>query len=310
MKKTIIVLLTIISVLFVAVLYLLYLNLNKVTPVTTSSSTQKTGIIPTEKITPTVISTLDPTADWKTYENSEFGVSFKYPSEYKQTILNGAINLQKNSTRALLYISKFDNPKLLSISQWFEDQPKEDTQSIKNAHIMSETVIDGQKGLMFIKKQPENGYKDFLVIIGNNTNVLYLYFGPLTDEVKTANQILSTVKFTGTTTSALTKNWQTYTNNDFGFTFKYPSTWMDETDYSTSQGREFRLKTDKGEFISAFIFDRLANNSNTQAWSKEMNLKNNKSIKISYTDDYGPGSKGGIIDIDIFDQILSTFKLN
>lgn len=142
------------------------------------------------------VATTDPTADWQTYTNPTFGLSFKYPSDYKITMLNGSINLQKDSSRALLYLSEFTNPKSLEISQWFESQPKEDIQPIKDTHVMTETILDGQKALKFTKVQPETGYKDFLIIVGNKTNVYYLNFGPLENEVDISNQILSTFKFT------------------------------------------------------------------------------------------------------------------
>jgi len=38
--------------------------------------------------TPTVTPTPDPTADWKTYTNSEYGFSFKYPSDFLDKKMN------------------------------------------------------------------------------------------------------------------------------------------------------------------------------------------------------------------------------
>ncbi|MFA6007720.1 MAG: hypothetical protein WC784_03725 [Candidatus Shapirobacteria bacterium] len=68
MKKSTIFLLILLAIFFTSTLYLLYLNFNK-------PSTPTTGVIPTETIVPTI----DPTADWQTYTNTAFGISFKYP---------------------------------------------------------------------------------------------------------------------------------------------------------------------------------------------------------------------------------------
>ena len=70
MKKSTIIYLSIIAVLFVSVLFLLSMNFQK--PIDVSTPT--TGIVPiTSPAT-------EPIADWKNYENKQFGFSFKYPS--------------------------------------------------------------------------------------------------------------------------------------------------------------------------------------------------------------------------------------
>ena len=51
------------------------INSNIETPVTVTPSTPTTE-------EPTATTTPDPTADWKTYENKEYGFSFKYPKDY------------------------------------------------------------------------------------------------------------------------------------------------------------------------------------------------------------------------------------
>jgi len=71
MKKSTLFLIILVAIFFTSTLVLLYLNLNK-RPATTSILT--TGTIPTETSTP------DPTADWKTYENKEYGFSLEIPN--------------------------------------------------------------------------------------------------------------------------------------------------------------------------------------------------------------------------------------
>jgi len=113
-----------------------------------------------------------------------------------------------------------------------------------------------------------------------------------------------------TETADPTANWKTYTNPQYGYSFKYPSTWKNATDpYAVENGNlEFRLQTNNNEFVNGTVFNGKADTSNDLSWSKRISLNNDKSLLITYTDNLGPGSKGGSIDIGIFDQILSTFK--
>ncbi len=106
-------------------------------------------------------------------------------------------------------------------------------------------------------------------------------------------------------------NWKTYTNTQYGFSIQYPQTWKDITSINTIENGNlnFTLQTDKNEFIQGVIFTGMADGSSDQSWSKRIALKNNKSLLLTYTDNLGPGSKGGTIDIEAFNQMLSTFKL-
>lgn len=220
MKKSTIFLIVLVAIFFTSTLVLIKLNYLKPQPTTIST----TSIIPTVSV--------DPLSDWKTYENKEYGFEFKYPSNYQIKIIGDGINLQKNNTRALLYISKFDNPNSLEINQWFENQPKQDIQAIKDTHTMTKIVVGGHVGLKFIKKQSEIGYKDFIIIIGNGTSVYYLNFGPLEDEVNISNQILSTFKFTNTISDP-TLGWKNFGSMSYDISFKYPQDWSVETENMT-----------------------------------------------------------------------------
>ncbi len=107
-----------------------------------------------------------------------------------------------------------------------------------------------------------------------------------------------------------TEGWKIYTNEQFGFSFKYPSTWSDETDLNTvKQGnRNFILKTDNNEFVSGVVFDKEDKAFVEEAWSKQVGLNSGKALIISYTDNIGPGSKGGERDLERFNQILTSIK--
>lgn len=90
-------LIVIIAILFVAVLYLLYLNFNK--PSTTATSLPKTGIITTETVSPTT----NPTADWKTYTNTAFNYTVKYPSSW-------TIGVEGNADPKTFFEPSLDSP--------------------------------------------------------------------------------------------------------------------------------------------------------------------------------------------------------
>jgi len=111
--------------------------------------------------------------------------------------------------------------------------------------------------------------------------------------------------------SASMSSWKTYSNDDYEFSLNYPETWEDITDsQSISNGnREFRLKTDKMEYINGSVFDTDDTTTADQPWMKRFKLANGASLLITYTDNIGPGSNGGTKDLSVFNQILSTFKL-
>jgi len=74
MNKSNLILASILAILFTSVLIIFSPNSQKPSP---SSPTPSS--ISTESISPTP----DPTADWKTYENKEYGFSFKYPTNFQ-----------------------------------------------------------------------------------------------------------------------------------------------------------------------------------------------------------------------------------
>lgn len=72
MKKSTLFLIILTAIFFTSTLVLIYLNYLK----PQSISTPTPSSTPTESISPTP----DPTADWKTYENNDYGFSIKYPA--------------------------------------------------------------------------------------------------------------------------------------------------------------------------------------------------------------------------------------
>jgi hypothetical protein len=108
-----------------------------------------------------------------------------------------------------------------------------------------------------------------------------------------------------------TADWKTYTNNQYNFSFKYPGDWENITSSQaiTNSNREFMLQTNRGEFVNGTVFDQKSESQNV-SWSRNISLPNDKELLIVYLDNIGPGSTGGTKDIQIFDQILSTFTFS
>ena len=150
-----------------------------------------TTIPTTSPIPGSPASTPDPTAGWKTYSGAN-SLTFKYPADYTLKATTDSINVQKNPTRALIYISLMNNPQSLSAQQWFDSLPTQFNQQITSIHSRSTTTIDGQMALKFVK---QDGSQDFLIILTHGTKGYFVYFGPSATELTTANQILSTFKF-------------------------------------------------------------------------------------------------------------------
>jgi len=194
MKKTTPVFLIIIAALFVSVLYLLYLNFNK-TP--TTSIAPETGIIPTEKVIPTII---DETADWKTYSDNISEITFKYPPKF-------SIGMQfQDSGNGVSYIFAPDHQISLSIQNKY---------SATDASYFMNTTSNGQIKIannLWKTYFVPNGYPEGTVGSGdpifalqteiNKKLVIFTLFNQsnITDE---QFKILSSFKFIDATTSSI-----------------------------------------------------------------------------------------------------------
>lgn len=133
-------------------------------------------------------STSDPTANWKTYTNSEIGFHFKYPSEWKtQTGIpnSGLISLEtSDGNRFFAWFSQS-----VTLAEWLEETQSGKIIGKKTIGDYTFTVVQG--GLIYDSLE--------YVVDVKGKGIIRFVIEPNTDSVKSENtfiQILSTFKFT------------------------------------------------------------------------------------------------------------------
>src|SRR3989344_1893406 len=168
--------------------------------------------------TPQISKPADETSNWKTYENTKYGYSIKYPSEWLAKEF-GPID-SKTLSFIGLGIAVSDPIKASMIIQVtlrsYEEQLQigpEKTTPITVGGLVGVRKTEGSSN-------PDAGNNINVVLPAKNTIVLAIN----EKYSKTFDQILSTFKFTDQN-QVDTNSWKTYTNTDYKFTFKYPQDW-------------------------------------------------------------------------------------
>jgi len=137
---------------------------------------------------PTPQATLDETVNWKTYTNTKYGFSFKYPATWVLSAGNTRIDLQSGSSSLTFYFNNDPDTKVSNSPQ-----------STNN-----ETINIGTELAIFnhyettVTRQPA-AYSDVKSLtIGKYITRVNFYLDPKTDkhDLSTIKQILSTFKFT------------------------------------------------------------------------------------------------------------------
>lgn len=139
--------------------------------------------------------TPDPTADWKTYTNTEIGFSFKFPSEWKmQTGIanSGLISLETSSNNRFF---AWYSPSV-TISEWLEETQSGKIIGKKTIGAYTFTVVQGGsmlESLEYIIDVKGNGIIRFVIEPNSNNS----------ESEKLFDQILSTFNFIEVTPSAI-----------------------------------------------------------------------------------------------------------
>lgn len=179
------------------------------------------------------VTTVD-TSDWLTYENSEWGFSFKYPEEWSiiRDLLWKRVNLEETSPNDNLYIGLDNNtgvdsfPRIILLVNTDGFGPL-----VPDVRYYVEKSDDGFK----VNREEEytteeNWEPGFYEILAVDEDGKYKIFFDTKDSDETAwagtvKTILSTFQFT-TPTTLDTSDWLTYENEEVGVRFSYPGNWL------------------------------------------------------------------------------------
>jgi hypothetical protein len=165
------------------------------------------------------------TKDWKTYENKEYGFSIKYPKEF----LIKESSTKMGSLIAYIYRSEYENtigtyPRIsinlesglnLDIESWYK---KVHSSSISAGATYINTKIMGINSIKVEDPLGESTQVVYYIPYQNKVYSLSHDIGVSGDLLK----IIDTFKFIETDE---TSSWETYKNEDWGLSFKYPPTY-------------------------------------------------------------------------------------
>lgn len=183
----------------------------------------KTSTATTTTTTTTPVKT-DETADWKTYSNTKYLYSFKYPS----TVTPYSFTGQGSNTAITNDADIVNVNKGAATERYIFEVSTEKTSStvvLNDAYIKSH-YKDGKATSAKV-----DGTDGFTLVVGSLTvyfvekdGVIYQIQYSKSDT--TATKIYSTFKFTtATASSTSTADWKTYTNSNLKVSFKYPTDW-------------------------------------------------------------------------------------
>ncbi len=160
-----------------------------------------------EKVGPLGVLT-ETTSDWKTYTNREYSFTFKYPNDWLVTE-----NASEGEIVAVIPPVNSTNQRISRFSIGVLPSPESDRSSSNYGckESLWEDVADLYK----------SDFKwEMTKCISINK---YISLTTSNEEMKvTLEKILSTFKLTSTTNS-VTSDWKTYTNNELGYSIKYPA---------------------------------------------------------------------------------------
>lgn len=193
--------------------------------------------------------TTDATADWKTYTNSTYGYSIKYPSNYSakewaDTIKTGAA---AEPNKDLLSVIGFGSNSKLGD---YEESITVTNDTLERRRTLAcyelntdrneiQTTVAGIQAYKITCKdvaapndmapdaQRKGGEKNinFVFQKGDYVYVIsYIQSDLAKDTSNIFDDMVSAFQFTD-----VTADWKTYTNSTYGFSFKYPTDWTLET---------------------------------------------------------------------------------
>lgn len=188
--------------------------------------------------TTTTTTTSDETSTWKTHKNTTYGYSLKYPADWQVDEKDVAdVKFSKKSKDATLGTDKIlfevksgvaeENTKL---ADWVKDE-------LKDTPFTSSDSLLGGKVAVTITNTSDDTQQIFL--IADNTKYRLLQAEGTKEEfiqiAKTFKLIAKETSKTTTKTSSTDVLTQTYTNENYGYSVKYPEEWVSKDMNATKE---------------------------------------------------------------------------
>lgn len=162
------------------------------------------------------------TANWKTYSNSTYGFSVKYPSDFIY---------EEQTSDIFLLLTSFKNPSVIQSNGFYVEVRS--LEKLDNAVNYERSRVVGHSADRIDKetKVTKEGFeavklaystlddKNFTTFVVNDEKYTYTINAP----ANLFDQIISTFKFTDPAKTDETANWQTHTDTKLKFSIKYPS---------------------------------------------------------------------------------------
>lgn len=292
--------------------------------------------VTTHPSTPTTTS--DPTAGWKTYTNSQFNISFKYPNDQD-------INEIDNVQNAGQFVVNMKSGGITKVNLDIQILQPNHSKYYLSSGPPDKNMIIGQM-TWDILIHGGQGYCDaggctgaFVTwqIIKDQTRFAFSFNG--TDQITQEQQnLISTFQFTNQTSIS---NWKTYNSNLGNYTLKYPPDWYQNEYLAGESVPRLELSPvqykypQSGQTITVFVYDNPNNLSIDQFEKNQSGISPNwqvqniaglqgersQTLPGQFENDAvfvkkdnkiyelillkAPGTQ---IQIDIFNQILSTFQ--
>jgi len=208
-KKSLVLMIIIHLIAVVVIGYLIYQNIQLKTQIIKSEPT------PIASLTPTVLPSTDPTVDWKTYNDTKFNFSFKFPIRYKiekptqEAVPEGEFGFNAGSKEDRFWIDAvfFSGTLEQFVSKYtaYDSGAKIIMTNLNVSTPLGESVNQGNTAIhlyKYINHYDQNvnpGAKDIISYTGffvSNNFGYILRSVNVTDNLPDFVQILSTFKFT------------------------------------------------------------------------------------------------------------------
>jgi len=188
--------------------------------------------------------TLDPTADWQTYKNEQYGFEVKYPKEWLKEVQdtqNKFIFKNPNNSNENLIVAVRDNPNQLSARDFLKQQ------QFDLSFIEGDYSVGSYQG---VRIKPEGACPGGSIEVAKGEYLIDA--AACVDDKMVSDLFLSTFKLVDATA-----DWQTYKNEKYGFEVKIPRDWP-----------KFAVRERKSDNETIFVEFGFLTNSKTWTFSE------------------------------------------